>query len=62
VTGTIAINEKKLNTCKIKSSTIFFFAFSVLEEFLKLKSSDGEYFMFGNFKFGFIYDEQIDLA
>lgn len=29
---------------------MFFFAFSVLEEFLKLNSSDGEYFMFGIFK------------
>ncbi len=52
----------KLNTCKTKSIIIFFFAFSVLEEFLKLNSSEGEYFMFGIFKFGFIYNEQIDLA
>ena len=30
---------------------MFFLAFSERDEFLKLKSSDGEYFIFGNFKY-----------
>jgi hypothetical protein len=52
----------KLKICKTKRIIIFFFAFSVLEEFLKLNNSDGEYFMFGNFKFCFVDNEQINLA
>jgi hypothetical protein len=55
VTGTRAIMEMKLNTWITNRIIIFFFAFSDRDESLKLKSSDMEYLILGNFKSKFLF-------